>query len=530
LTFTSKNILSSIIRQGGRGTGTNNFLETETLRVKWKVLFFQSGISGLVNVILIMSDTFRRDHLGCYGNEWIHTPNIDNLAKESVVFDKAYTASFPTVPNRRDVVTGRFTFAYSDWSPLAREEVVLADVLREAGYVTMLIDDTPHILKDGYHFDRGFDGWIWIRGQENDRYSTDPVDLRFPCDPDKLRSPDVTVKQYLRNVSQRHYESDYFVAQTMTEATKWLERNRNHDRFFLYIDTFDPHEPWDPPKWYVDLYDPNYQGQEVTYPVYGPCNYLSPDELRHLQALYAGEVTMVDHWLGFLLQRIRDLGLREDTAVIFTTDHGFYHGEHGLVGKSIVTPSVHGLTPLYDEVTHIPLMMRIPGIEPGCCKALAQPPDLMPTILDLAEANIPETVQGKSLLSLIGGEKNTAWRDFAVASPSIIHGPVAGQRISVITDEWYFVYCGQVDEALRDLPTERRIKIVDGFERLQKIIGERPRNELYHLPDDPKQVHDVFDKNVHEAKKIHAKLIRFLESIGTKEEILRYWRRLEHSS
>jgi len=482
-----------------------------------------------MNIILIMSDTFRRDHLGCYGNDWIRTPNIDRLAKESVVFDRAYTASFPTVPNRRDIVTGRYTFSYSDWSPLPADEVVLAEVLREAGYVTMLVADTPHILKDGYHYDRGFNGWIWIRGQENDRYNTDPIDYTFPCNAQKLRSPYQTVEQYLRNVSQRRYESDYFAAQTMKEAATWLERNRKHEKFFLYVDTFDPHEPWDPPKWYVDLYDPDYAGEEVTYPVYGPCDFLTQAELKHVRALYAGEVTMVDRWVGFLIEKIRDLGLWDNTAIIFASDHGFYHGEHGLIGKSIITESAHGLAPLYDEVASIPLIIRVPGIEPHRCEALVQPPDLMPTILRLAEAKIPVTVQGRSLFPLLKGEK-PSWRDFAVASPSIIDGPIAGQRISVITQEWFLIYCGQVNKALKEMPAERKIRIVDGLERLQKIVGGRPRNELYHLPKDPKQVNDVFEENIQVAREIHARLVRFLESIGTKEEILRYWRRLDHLS
>jgi arylsulfatase A-like enzyme len=478
-----------------------------------------------MNIILIVSDTFRRDYLGCYANNWIHTPNIDHLAKESVVFDRAYAASFPTVPNRRDLVTGRFSFTYSDWGPLPLEEVVLADVLREAEYVTMLIADTPHILKDGYHFDRGFDGWKWIRGQENDRYNTAPLDYSFPCNTDKLRSPYVTVKQYLRNVSQRRYESDYFVAQTMTEAAKWLEHNRKHERFFLYVDTFDPHEPWDPPKSYVDLYDPNYQGEEVIYPVYGPCDYLTSEEIRHVKALYAGEVTMVDRWVGFLLRKIKGLGLWDNTAIIFTSDHGFYHGEHGLIGKSIITSSAHGLTQLYDEVTHIPLMIRVPGIESRRCEALVQPPDLMPTVLELAKAKIPKTIQGKSLLPLLK-EDSPTWRDFAVTSPSIIHGPVAGQRISVITKDWFFIYCGQIDEALRELSAERKIKIVDGFERLQMIVGEKPKNELYYLPKDPTQLKNVFDENIEVASNIHAKLVKFLESVKTKEDIMRYWKKI----
>ncbi|GAH07471.1 unnamed protein product, partial [marine sediment metagenome] len=127
-----------------------------------------------MNVIQIVSDTFRRDFLGCYGNSWIHTENLDALAKESLVFDKAYLASFPTIPNRHDMFTGRYTFTYSAWSPLPRNEVVLSQVLRQAGYTTMLIVDTPHLVRDGFSYDRGFDGWRWIRGQESDRYMTHP--------------------------------------------------------------------------------------------------------------------------------------------------------------------------------------------------------------------------------------------------------------------------------------------------------------------------------------------------------------------
>ncbi len=101
---------------------------------------------------------------------------------------------------------------------------------------------------------------------------TDPIEVKLPCAPHKLRNPEA-VKKYLRIVSLRQSESDYFVAQTMSEAAKWLERNYRQEKFFLYVDTFDPHEPWDPPRWYVDRYDPEYRGEEIIYPVYGPANY-----------------------------------------------------------------------------------------------------------------------------------------------------------------------------------------------------------------------------------------------------------------
>ena len=475
-----------------------------------------------MNAILIVSDTFRYDHLGCYGNEWINTPNLDKFAEKSTVFDRAYAASFPTVPHRHDVYTGKYTFTYSDWAPLPKNEIVLPQLLQQAGCVTQLIVDTPHMVKDGFNYDRGFDGWLWIRGQENDRYMTAPTEVKLPCQPGKLRRKGITTTQYLRNVSNRQSERDYFVAQTMTAAAKWLELNHDqHKSFFLHVDTFDPHEPWDPPRWYVDMYDSGYEGKEVIYPVYGPCNYLTAEELKHCRALYAGEVTLVDRWVGMLLKKITDLGLLDDTSVIFTSDHGFYHGEHGLIGKSVIAPMVGGSCPLYEEVAHVPLVGYLPDADGGeHCQALVQPPDLTATILELMGAKKQDSMQGKSLLPLLRGEE-VAWRDFAVTSPSIIHGPVSGQRITVTTKEWVLIYSGQVDEALADNPGRRM-----NFGRLEKLAGN-VENELYSLAGDPKQQKNVFDEERDVAERLHSKLVEFLRGAGTREELLRYWGRLK---
>ena len=107
-----------------------------------------------MNFILVIADTFRKDHVGCYGNKWISTPYLDKFAKRSVVFDNAYAGSFPTVPNRRDVLTGRAVFTYADWGRLPSDEVVLPELLGEKGYTSMMVADTPHILQSGYNFDR----------------------------------------------------------------------------------------------------------------------------------------------------------------------------------------------------------------------------------------------------------------------------------------------------------------------------------------------------------------------------------------
>ncbi|RLF24042.1 MAG: hypothetical protein DRN15_03875, partial [Thermoprotei archaeon] len=218
-----------------------------------------------INFILIISDTFRYDCLeGTFTarGKPVKVPNLRKLAKSSAYFTRAYLASFPTVPHRHDILTGRYTFTYYGWAPLPRDEIVLPEILRkERNYVSVMIADTPHILKDGFNYDRGFDAWVWVRGQENDRYRTDPVEVELPCDPSKLRNVETTI-QHMRNNALRMFEEDWIPAKTANEAIRWLERNYNSGRnFFLYVDFFDPHEPWDPPKWYVDMYDPDYKGE-----------------------------------------------------------------------------------------------------------------------------------------------------------------------------------------------------------------------------------------------------------------------------
>ena len=475
-----------------------------------------------MNVVLIVSDTFRRDHLGCYGNSWMKTPNIDRLADSSIVFDNAYCGSFPTVPHRADLMTGRFVFTYFDWSPLPENELVLSQILGEAGYVTMMVADTPHILRDGYRFDRGFSAWRWVRGQENDRYATAPRDVRVPCSPHKLRSPDGTMKQYLRNVSERRGEADHFVAKTMTEASRWLERNQDQERFLLYVDTFDPHEPWDPPQEYVDLYDPGYRGEEVIYPSYGACDYLSESEFKHVRALYAGEATLVDTWIGRLMEKVEDLGLLEDTAVIFTSDHGFYLGEHGLIGKSIIRGKTSQAVPLYEELARIPLIVRLPdGQNHGRrIGALVQPADILPTILELAGVPDPDTIHGKSLMPLIRREADEL-RDCAVSSWSIVHGPKAWRPSTVTDHEWALIYAGEVQRE-----AAATTHVVDSIPRSEKLLGGRGGPELYNIRVDPKQNENVIEQHRDVAERLHAMCVRFLEEVHTPEEFLQYRRRI----
>jgi len=102
-----------------------------------------------MNIIVIMLDSLRRDHLGCYGNDWIETPNIDRLATESIVFENAYPEGLPTIPVRTELFTGQCTLPFRPWQPLAKEDVTAAELLSACGYTSALITDTYHLFKPG---------------------------------------------------------------------------------------------------------------------------------------------------------------------------------------------------------------------------------------------------------------------------------------------------------------------------------------------------------------------------------------------
>ena len=510
-----------------------------------------------MNVVFVMCDTFRRDFIGAYGNDWIKTPCLDRFSEKAFVFDRCYMNSFPTVPNRWDILVGKNNFTYAAWQPLSPDEVVVPQVLDAQECVSMMIHDTPHIQQNGFNYSRGFSGWQWIRGQENDRLRTAPEEVDFACDPNKMRNPDFIVTQYLRNVSQRRKESDWFVAQTMTAACDWLERNYQRDDFFLYIDTFDPHEPFDPPQHYVDMYDPGYDGEVNFYPHYAPANYLEQDELDHTRALYSGKVTLTDRWIGNLLNKIEDLGLTETTAVIFTTDHGFMFGEHDLVGKDIIMDEFFETIWMYKEVAHIPLMIRLPEQEEGArIDSLVTSVDLMPTLLEMYGAIETGVAAGESTVQLLqcGFHRQLAWsldvdalhgrslvplmmgdtdklHDIAVSSFPLNNKTARLAKSAIVSDDnWVLHYAGETDPSLEEPEVPATFgggfEVKSGLNEGDYKLGDY-EPKLYNLEDDPDEISNVIDDNKDKAKDLHAKYVEYLEKCNTPEEYLALRRKLD---
>jgi arylsulfatase A-like enzyme len=451
-------------------------------------------VNTKTNVLVIVSDTFRRDHLGAYGNSGIHTPYLDAFAEECIVFDQHVVSSFPTIPARADILTGRHSFLDTGWEPLPPDIPTLPGLLSEAGVLTMGIVDTPFFLRNEFNYDRGFTDFIAIRGQGDD--------LR----PEERRDSRATWRS----------ESDRFVAQTMSTAENWLERHYK-EPFFLYVDTWDPHEPWDPPEYYTALYRPAYDGEEV-YPCYGfwETSGLTSNDVAIGHATYCGEVTMVDRWIGGLLNKLDVLGIRDRTTVIFLSDHGFYFGEHGYFGKADWRHTadsdvkedewlaeVHW-SPLYQEVTRIPLMIRTPKRQPRRSQALTAAPDIAPTILELFGLPVSETMQGEGLGKVLA-DGSDDHRPFVMSS-----WPLDLSEGSVTT---------AVDSRRRRVGKQLPLTITT-LDRSLIVGGPEDEPEFYDLSSDAREAHNIYKEREREAAELCRIAIEWLNSHGTMDRLM----------
>jgi arylsulfatase A-like enzyme len=426
------------------------------------------------------------------------------LAERSVRFQRHYAAGFPTMPARADHFTGRWTMSFMGWSPLPSNVTTLAEILSAKGLHTAAVVDTPFYLREGMNYDRGFRSFFMNTGQEGSGAK-------------KMKDG--------RHESQDaraawRFESDYNSPQTFIKAMQWLEHHYKED-FFLYVDTWDPHEPWDAPAYYTEIYWPNYDG-EIIEPIYGRWRDVpgfTQKRLEKAHATYCGEITMVDTWLGYLLRRVENMGLMENTAIIFTSDHGFYFGEHGgLFGKMVyeigsdgkypklddwdkqIESGIWAYSPLYEEIINIPLLIFIPGVSAGVYGQLTSAVDIMPTVLEVLGCDIPDFVEGQSLLSKID-DSAVSGREFTVSSI-----PFANPGDPVRS----------VDNFLRMLKTPTVTTITsDNYSLLYS--PEEGQSKLYDLSLDPGQQKDIISDQPDFGKELHQYLVKFMRDTNVVE-------------
>ncbi len=171
------------------------------------------------------------------------------------------------------------------------------------------------------------------------------------------------------------------------------------------MDAYDPHAPWDPPEEYVNLYSDGYEGQEPFAPVYGPSDYLTEEQLKRMNALYAAETTMMDRWFGRFMDKMEELGLFENTLLILLSDHGILLGDHGSVGKP------H--SQLYPGLVDVPFLIRHPGGKGAgeTSDYFASTHDVAPTILGFLGVDQPEQIEGQDLSVLLDDGEPEQERD-----------------------------------------------------------------------------------------------------------------------
>ena len=444
-----------------------------------------------MNIVVICIDTFRSDLIS---RPDVRTPNLQMLKQESADFSNAFGESGPTIQMRRGLATGMRSFPWRfeldkrgvtptlyGWHRIPPEQPTMAELLVERGYATGFVTDTHHMFKPTMNFTRGFTSWEFIRGQEHDNYKIgNPANVDLT--PYTTKNPDDrqthwALLQYLYNVQGRQGEDDYFCARVFRRAAEWVEENRDNGPFFLWVDSFDPHEPWDPPRRYADSYYSNPAVKDFISPgLAGPV--FSEEIKNRIKALYFGEVTFVDEQIGRFLGKMRDSGLLDDTIVALLTDHGTELWDIDRVGKSNRR--------LQWFNTKLNLMLRHPeaayqGLQ---VDAFVQNHDLMPTLLSLVGIDCPP-VDGCNLWPLVTGEKKKI-RDFIID----------GWGTSALVRDNDYSYMRQCIE-----PNEWN-SMLGSFDSDERL--------LYELHQDPGETANTIDQHPNVEEMMVDRLQRFL--------------------
>ncbi len=391
-----------------------------------------------LNVVLITIDSLRADHLGCYGYRHSTSPNIDRLAAQGALAENLFCSAIPTHPSYTTLYTGQHAIrhkivAHAGKNVLAREAPFLPEFFLHEGYTTCAADN---LMRNRLWFGRGYEYYI-------DSSLKRPLIVNVTCEDLHAR------------------------------VVPWL-RNHAGEPFFLFLHYWDTHYPFTPPPNYRHLF---YEGDNPTDPdnhsldkwwdfpfgMIARDTWLrTPDgpvtDPAYLTALYDQEIRYLDDHLPELLGALDDLGLSENTLVLLVADHGESLTEHNIFCEH------HGL---YDCVLHIPFIARLPGrIPPGVrLPQTLQMQDVAPTVLEAAGLPIPKEMDGKSFWPLLTGEACEG----------------GSSRVVSLESSWQCKWSLRTDS----------YKLI--VSRIQDFYGN-PMRELYDLEADPREEHNLADR------------------------------------
>lgn len=441
------------------------------------------------NVWFIMMDQARWDALGCYGNEICETVNLDYFAAQGTVFKNCYTPTPTCLPARSSLLTGKDPWnvgvMYRDPAKPGAIDLgtTLPKVLSDNGYHTQCVgtlgvpplratqgfDDVRlYTLND--QFDSDYTKWF------NENKPADCGQYDHGLGPNSWMCRPWHLPEYLHPV-----------AWTARESIRFLQRRDPTRPFFLKTSFLRPHAPYDPPQYYFDLYD----NKEMPEPVAGDWagihdfetkdpdawhGRLGAENERRAKVGYYASINFIDHQIGVVRQYLSKQGLLNNTIIIFTSDHGDMMGDHHLWRKCYP----------YEGSAHIPLLVCLPPAMRKNIQSSSEAPvclqDIMPTILDACGVEIPDEVDGKSVLPLIRDDEIN-WRDFVHGEHKQCYAPENEHHF--LTDgTWKYIWFTQTN-------TE----------------------QLFHLENDPYELTDLaaLPKHQEEVAKWRERLIKDLE-------------------
>lgn len=399
------------------------------------------------NILLVLIDTLRADHLGTYGYSRPTSPNIDAFAKESVLFEQAFSQSSWTKPAMASLLTGHFPSMHQtnlEQQKLPESETIVTQLLRDQGYQTAVLSGNPWITPD-YGFGRGVDHFYSIY---DERFARVTLFMNALKRLSKQMGSRNWVYNRVKLLVQGELSTTARDEVLTTEASRWLDAN--HERpFYMHVHYMSPHHPYDPPPPF-DKWVPDKSAKPMTY--YPKKSYFPFDEGQAISdaqredmiARYDGDILFADTVFQKLVDKLKALGILDDTIIVVMADHGEEFYEHKNWG--------HGQG-LYNELIHIPLIIRYPkAFQPGRIKTPVMSVDVVPTMLEMASAPPKATAAGKSLVPLAKGE--TVPRNPQAFSELIYR---FGATRSVVDDKYKLIHKQQderVATEMYDLATD----------------------------------------------------------------------------
>lgn len=447
------------------------------------------------NILWICSDQQRWDTLGCYGNTHTHTKNIDALAEEGIVFENAYVQNPVCSPSRSSFLTGRYprvTKCRQNGQVIDNRERVVSKILSDAGYFCGLSGKyhinpaDPKFYPQGEpRIDDGYSIFEWAHGHA----------YKHPSNAYQKWLKDIDVEYTKQNHEQcqwieygmpaEHHQTTWCVERAMS----FIDTSKDFNMPWMFsVNIFDPHNPFDPPKDYLERYTdhlsdiplPNYvEGELEDKPKYqsilhdSPINVnpeniktlkpaeMSDDDHRYVKAAYWAMCDLIDDQVGRLVDYLKQVGEYENTIIVYMSDHGEMLGDHGLYYKALN---------MYDSAVRVPFIIHYPKmLKP---KRYPNPLEIMhiaPTLIDAAGLPKESAMQCDSL-----------W-------PKLTEGE------EILGEDVYCEYYNSIFE--RRLPSHECFGTMLRSDRYKLIMTHgTSEGELYDMKEDPKETVNLFNK------------------------------------